>query len=318
MSTSGTYSFSVTAYEIVRQAMLNIGRLDPDEAPTASEMRDCTFVLNMMCKQWQGKADFAPGLKVWTRKRGHLLLSNTTGQYTLNSSAQGWTNSLVQTLSASSVSTGASAVTVASATGFVAGQTIAIELITGALFYSTISTVVGTTINLLTTLTANSTSGSAVFAYSTAAQFPLNIETAILRDDTLNDTPLKILQVQDYDNLPQKADPTNQSDPSAILYELGLNTGTLYTDVGAAQDVSKHIVLTYMESVQDFNTTVDEPYYPQEWYLALCWGLSEQICPMFKANWTPKMEALKASALAIAQHKGAEIITLYFQPGAED
>ena len=82
MATSGTYSFGVTKYDIIRQAMLNIGKLDPVEAPTAEEMDDCSRLLNMMCKQWMGKTDFAPGLKVWTRKRGHLLLSNTTGAYT--------------------------------------------------------------------------------------------------------------------------------------------------------------------------------------------------------------------------------------------
>lgn len=318
MTTSGTYSFSVTNYEIVRQAMLNIGRLDPEEAPTASEMRDCTFMLNMMCKQWQGKADFAPGLKVWTRKRGQLLLSNTTGQYTLNSSASGWTNTLVQTTLAANAALGASAVVVSSTTGLAALMNVAIQLDSGALQYTTITTVVGTTVNLAATLTGTAGLGNTLYAYSTAAQFPLLIETAILRDSENSDTPLKLMTVQDYDYLPNKKDPTNISDPTAILYEPGLNTGTLYTDCGAAQDVSKHIVLTYMETVQDFNYTTDEPYYPQEWYLALVWGLSEQICPMFKSVWSPKQEALKNNALAIARNKGAEISSIFFQPGADD
>jgi hypothetical protein len=39
---------------------------------------------------------------------------------------------------------------------------------------------------------------------------------------------------------------------------------------------------------------------------------------MFGAAWTEKMEALKASSIAIARNKGSEISSLYFQPGAED
>lgn len=72
MTTSGVYSFSVTRDQIVRLAMLNIGQLQDIEVPTAQELTDCSMFLNMMVKQWMGKADFAPGLKTWTRRHGHL------------------------------------------------------------------------------------------------------------------------------------------------------------------------------------------------------------------------------------------------------
>lgn len=319
MSTSGTYSFGVSGYDIVRQSMLNIGKLDPTEDISAVEMKDCLFVLNMMCKQWQGKSDFAPGLKVWTRKRGHLLLSNTTGQYQLDSTVNNWSNQLYQSLLTSNVAAGGTVLTVSSYLTTATTSPIAVGLDTGALFFTTGTSVIDSyTVNLVDPLPSSASAGNISYAYGAPAQFPLLIETAVLRDDQSEDSPLRILTVQDYDYLPSKVNPTYIGDPAAILYEAGLNTGTLYTDVGAAQDVSKHIVLTYQESIQDFNTTSDEPYYPQEWYLALCWGLSEQISPMFRANWTQKQEALKSGALAIARNKGAEISSLFFQSGAED
>lgn len=318
MTTSGSYSFSISRDEIIRQAMLNIKRLDPDESPSPQEVTDCARVLNMMCKQWQGKSDFAPGLKVWTRKWGHRLLSNTTGAYTLSASAQGWTNSLLTTATTAAAAAAATAIVVSSVTGMAATNNIAIELNSGDLFYTTISSIASLTINLAAPLPSTVSSGNMVYVYSTAAQFPLNLETAVLRDDQNSDTPLRVMTVQDYAYLPNKADPTYTGDPTAVYLEVGLGTATLYTDVGSAQDVSKHIVMSYMETVQDFTAAGDNPYYPQEWYLALCWGLTEQICPMFGATWTEKMEALKNSALAIARNKGAEITSLYFQPGAED
>ena len=146
---------------------------------------------------------------------------------------------------------------------------------------------------------------------------PLRIEAAVLRDNTLSDTPLRIMQQTDYDYLPSKASPTNISDPTAIYYESGLTNGTLYTDCAACVDTSKFIVLTYLETVQDVNTPTDNFEYPQEWYLPLALGLSKQIAPMFSATWSSLQETNLATALAIAQHKDAEITTLFFQPGEE-
>jgi hypothetical protein len=317
MATSGTYSFGVTKYDIIRQAMLNIGKLDPVEAPTAEEMDDCSRLLNMMCKQWMGKTDFAPGLKVWTRKRGHLLLSNSTGTYTIGPTAQGWTNSLNITSTVAAASAGASSVDIANVGTISAADTVAVYLDSGALFFTTASSVVGATVNLAANLPGSAASGNTVFSYTTAAQNPKDVETALLRDVNNTDTPLSFMTVQDYDYLPNKADPQYFGDPTAIYFERGLYTSTVYTDVGAAIDTRSHIVITYQEPIQDMTANADEPYYPQEWYLALCWGLSEQIAPMFKAKWNEKMEALKANAMAIARQGDAERSSIYFQPGTD-
>lgn len=319
MATSGTYSFGVTRDDIIRQAMLNIKRLDPDETPTASETDDCSRVLNMMCKQWMGKSDFAPGLKVWTRKRGFILLSTSTNQYTIGPNEVGWANDMPATSLSGAVSAGASTITVASVTGMSAGNTIAIEQDgMGSLFYTTVSTVAGTTVTLAAPIPQACDSGNAVFYYSVAAQNPRKVETAILRDFDNSDTPLRFMTLQTYDQLPNKVDVYNVGDPSAIYIEEGLTNTNVFTDVGACQDVSKRIVLTYQEPVQDFNNPLDAPYYPQEWYLALCWGLTEQIVPMFGATWNDKMEQLKNSALAIARNHNAELSEAYFMPGADD
>ena len=317
MATSGTYSFGVTKYDIIRQSMLNIGKLDPVEAPTADEVSDCSRMLNMMCKQWMGKTDFAPGLKVWTRKRGHLLLSNTTGAYTIGPTAQGWTNGLVTATLAAGAAAAATAVTLVSATGIAAADTVALYLDSGALFYTTVSSVVGSTVNLAAALPSSAASGNPLFAYTTAAQNPKDVETAVLRDINNTDSPLNFMTVQDYDYLPNKADPLYAGDPTAIYFERGLNTSTVYTDVGSAIDTRSHIVITYQEPIQDMTANADTPYYPQEWYLALCWGLSEQIAPMFKARWDAKMEQLKNTALAIARQGDAERSSIYFQPGLD-
>ena len=51
MTTSGIYSFSVNRDQIIRIAMMNIGKLDEIETPSAQDITDCNLVLNMLVKQ---------------------------------------------------------------------------------------------------------------------------------------------------------------------------------------------------------------------------------------------------------------------------
>jgi hypothetical protein len=319
MATSGTYSFTCNRNEIIRQAMLNIGKLDADDPIPATEMSDCAFTLNMLVKQWQGKSDFAAGLKVWTRRRGHLFLSSTQYQYVLGPSGTGWTLDFVSPTTTAAALAAATSVTLSSVTGVAAAYYIGIELASGDMFWTTVTTVVGLVANLTAALPSAVNSGAQVFVYQTIATQPIVIEAAVLRDTNNEDTPLKFLRTtQDYDNLPSKTDPTNISDPSAIYYEFQLGSSYLYTDVAGAQDVTKHIVLTYMEAIQDFNNPTDEPEYPQEMFLTLCWGLAKEIAPMFHATWTQLMQNNYENAMAIGKKKDAEVNTMFYQPGVDE
>lgn len=319
MTTSNSYSFSVSRDDIIRQAMLNIGKLDAFEVPDAVQTADCTLMLNMLCKSWMGKSDFAPGLKVWTRKRGHLFLSSTTGQYSVGPGATGWTNSYVKATISVAAAAAATTLTLTSVAGMAIGDRIGISLDSGALFWTTILTIPSTTITVSAGLPSSAAALNVVFTYTTAAQQPLFIESAILRDIYSSDTPIKILRsTQEYDILSNKTDTTNVQDPTAIYYENQLTNSYVYTDAGASQDTTKHLVLTYMEPIQDMVNPLDTPSYPQEWYLPLVWGLSKNICPMFNRPWTQLMSENFITSLRVAQQKDVESTAMFFSPGAED
>jgi hypothetical protein len=74
----------------------------------------------------------------------------------------------------------------------------------------------------------------------------------------------------------------------------------------------------YLRPVQDFNAAADNPEYPQEWFDALCWGLSKRICPMFNAPWTQEMELNYQETLRIAQESNPETTQIYFMARSED
>lgn len=318
MTTSSSYAFTVNRDEIIRDAMLNIGKLDEIEVPSAQDITDCNLKLNMIVKQFMGKSDFLPGLKVFKRKWGYLFLNNSTNRYLVGPAGVGWTNEFVRPLTTVTAATGAPSITVNSATGIVTGYHIGITLDSGTLFWTTVSGVVGLVVSLTNVLTSQSASGAQVYCYQTIAQQPLSIETVVLRDDNNEDSMIRIMRsVSDYANLTSKTDVLNISDPTAIYYEFQLTNSYLYTDCGASQDVTKYLVMSYMEPTQDMLNPQDNFDYPQEWFLPLSWALSKQIAPMYNMPWTQVMESNYQASLSVAGHKDAEVCTLYFQPGED-
>lgn len=314
MATSGSVDFSVTRNDIITGAMRAIRAIGEGETPTSYEISNGSQALNMLVKQWQGATNFAPGLKVWARKVGYVFLQTNTIQYLLGPSGDNWTNSYVSTTTTAASNSGDSTITVASASGLAASQYIGIELVTGALQWTTISGSPTTTVTLAASLTANVASGARVFAYTAKAQRPLSIITATLRDDATRDTPLEIMRTwQEYEALPNK---TQDGTPCSLLYESSLTNGTLLLDV-APTDVSYVIRLTYHRPIEDFDSTADEPDYPQEWFRALKYGLARELAPELKREWTKELQALYSESLMIAQQSDPEVSDSYFQPGRD-
>lgn len=320
MSFANTYTFAVSRDEIIRQSMLDLGCLYEGEVPTASEITDLSTRLGMMVKQWQAKQDFAPGLKTWNRARGELFLSSTTGEYQLGTAATGFGSTYNQLVVGATAAGGASAVTLVAATNFTSGDKVGICLDSGALFWTT-ATLAGLILTLASPLPSQSTAGNLVFNYTTAAMRPELIETAVLRDVDFNDVPLNFLSLQDYEMLPTKAATTNIADPQGIYYEYRLNStdyGLLFTDCGAAADVTKHIHMVYLTPAMDVGVGTDTPFFPQSWFAALHWQLAKDAAPMFRRPWDANQESRASMALAMAQEAFGEISSMYFEPGRED
>ena len=333
MATSGTYSFTVSLTDIITEMMLNVGALGEAEVPTSQEFTDCQRKLNMLVKQWMGKQDFAPGLKMWTRTRGDLFLGFLMHDYRLGPTGDNWAGGVTggswsQLYNSTTTTTvapiGATSIQVNSITNINNGDYIGI-LCVNDLFWTTVSGASGTTVTLASPLLVQSNFNSQVFNYTTKQQRPLMIETAILRDIYANDTPLDVLTLQDYELLPTKTSKTYQADPTSFYYESQIGTppttpalanGTFRIQCGGAQDVTKHIHIVGLNPVQDFNNPGDNPAFPQQWYRALCWGGSREICGMFDAVWTKDMDDNLKEAMAMAKEADAETTSFYFQVNA--
>ena len=320
MPTSGVVVLTTNRDQIIRLSLKLIGRLGEAEQPTAEEVNDCAFILNAMAKQWVSKTDFAPGLKLWKRRRGTLFLSSTTGVYSLGPSGDHWTEQdykrqLTATSAASDTTLDVGSIANASAS-----DNIGVVLDDNTIHWTTISGAPsGTTITLASGIPTgkNASSGNWVFNYTAKAARPVALETIVLREVEDTDVPVSFMTLQQYQELPNKADPDTIGSVTSAYYESQLTNGTLYTDIGGADDVTDRLHIVWMEPIENFDAAADEPDFPSHWYLALAWGLGKQVAPMFSAVWTQEMESNFATALGMAREQDPETTHGYFQPKGE-
>lgn len=332
-STSGSYTFSVTQASVIRQACIDIGAIDPQENLTSPEYADCSFKLNMMVKQWMGNNDFAPGLKIWTRKRAELFMGYTQYAYRLGQTGDNWVAGTTglsypqlygQTNVKTNAAQGANTVFVASTSQMNIGDYIGV-LVGPDIFWTTITSLNSVTgavgIQLPLSGAVQASGVAYVWNYTFKAVRPLTMLTCVLRDIYANDTPLNYMTTERYESLPTKTAPTNIADPTAYLYESQFKNqapnGTFYLDVAGAQDVTKHLHCVFLAPVEDLINPGDAVDYPQQWYAPLCWGAGKTFAPMFDCEWTTTMEQNYQDSLAIAKQADPATTDVYFEPNAE-
>lgn len=319
MALSGTSNtFTVNQREVITMAMKVIGKLGQNEPVNTSDYADLSMLLNMIVKQYQGNSDFSTGLKTWTRKTGYLFLDNTTGTYQAGPTGSHWTTNPNITTTSATSNAADTTITVESVTGMSATDNIAVQDSTGNLFWTTIVSILGTTITLTDALTSAVALNAAVFSYALADQgsTPIVTESVFLRDDTDTDTPVWFMTLQTYSTISNKDDPQNIADPNMVYVERNLDYTTYFTNVGAALDTSKYLVVKYMKEVDDLLEQTDNLEYTKEWYLALVWALAKQAAPLFNVLWDDIRESNYKTAMMIAKNVEPQTTQIYFQCNA--
>lgn len=309
-----TSASTVNARDIVKAALRAIRVLGENDDPTDAALTNGAEALNFMVMQWKGAADFAPGLKMWSRKRGYVFLQKDQGSYSLGPSGDNTTLSYVSTTISANEAAGQTVLSVTSSTGMTAADKIGIELNSGSIQWTTVSSTGAGTVTVGDALTGAADSGNRVFAYTTKIVRPLSIVTAVLRDTDSNDSPMESMDVYEYEQNPAK---TSDGTPSKYFYEPQLTNGVLYLNF-QPDDVTKVIRIVFLSDIELFDVYGDTPDYPTVWYNALKWGLAKELAPGNGVNlWTPAHEDNFLSALSIARNSDPDSTTMYFEPGRE-
>lgn len=321
MATSGVYTYSVTANDIITSSFEDIGVIASGQTPDAADVTVALRTLNLLAKQWQGTSDKFPGLKIWTRKRVAMFFASSQILYSIGPSSndsRAAVRPVVTTLGATK-NASATSVTVTSTTGMTAADQIGFVCSDGTLQWTTISSVDSST---GLTLPANSVgaaaSGAVVFTYTSKAQRFVEIESALLRDWTNPLQPIDIpiaifIDVQQYEAITQKY---ANGDPTAILVEpFTLNTvvNTNFQPI----NFYKTLWLTVLYPAEDYSSTSNDIAFPQEYYAALEWELAKRLAPKFGRSWTPDMQNMWQSAVANGVNINPQETHLCFEPGRE-
>lgn len=298
MTTSGSYNFSVNRNEIINLAgsgagIKGIGRvLSSDDIDTASQL------LNLIVKQWMGRADFAPGLKVWTRKRAYLFPELGEQQYTLGPGGDHATASYGQTTLLSSVGIGNQFFNVPSTTGMTAGDNVGFICNDGSIFWSTILDVlVAQQVTITTQIPSAASAGNTVYWYTSKIMLPLEMISVRRKNTSGSETTLTRMSLHEYEEGLLKKD--NDGDPSRYIYERGITTGTLTFDY-EIEDTTEVILLTFLRPVEDFDAATDTPDYPQEWFRPLVGQLMVDWATFAGKVVTQEMKDYRNEALMIA------------------
>lgn len=313
MATSGSYDYSLTATNVITEALEIIGVLAVGQTIDANDQTTCLRSLNMMVKQWSGNFDFAPGLKAFSRKRGFVFLQSGQGSYSLGPSGDNASLAYIHTTLSTDEALGSTSLSLTSTTGMAASDNIGIVLNDGSIHWTTISGTPGAPTTIATGLASAASSGNVVFTYTTKLIRPLYIEEAVLLDTDGNDISLDPMTLQQYENIATKyAD----GQPGYYYYENSLTNGTLYLDYEPS-DVTQVLRITFMAPAEDYDAVANDIAYPQEWYLAIAYGLAKMITPKFQSPWTDLMESNYQTALMTARSSYAENTDMFFQPGVD-
>ena len=321
MPTSGSWNYSVTASDIITAALEDLGVLQSGGTVDSSDMTVALRTLNLLVKQWQGRSDKFPGLKVWTRQRVVMFLVPAQSRFLIGPAStddRASANSLATVLGAAKAAD-ATSVSLASTAGMSAADIIGFLTDAGTLGWSTIGTVVNSTSVAIGTNTISAAaSGKVVYSYTSKAQRFVDIEAASLRDNSTAgnpiDSPLDVYtEVADYESLPQKQ---AVGDPTAILVEpQRLNTAV--TLDSASSNLYRTLRLTVIYPAEDYDTSADDIAYPQEYYAALEWELARRLAPKFEVEWTAAMKENWQIAVQEGINLNPDNTSVHFQPGRE-
>jgi len=298
MATSGVVTFRPNRDQIITQALIQVGAIDPEnssQSPTAIQITNSSMILNSLVKQWETE-----GLELWETRYGvvfpqkgqwvyalglpgpggdHATETTALGvggflQTTLSSAGAALGSTVILTTLSSASSAGVSVFTVAST------YAIGIQLDTGYIHWTTVNGAPsGNTVTLTAALPSTACSGNTVYCYQTKMTRPLRVTNVQLGaiSPTSSTVPLTPLSRADYNRMANKA---TEGTPTQFYFDPQRNTGYLYFYQALGQ-VTRPLYVEYQRPIEDFLTATDDYDLPQEWAMALIYNLALFLAPSY-------------------------------------
>lgn len=293
MAISTTSDYTDTLADIIKDALLDIRAIDPEENVEPHLNASAKRRLNRMIKAWQ-----ASGVNLWKKTTAIVFLDPAVQQYSISAtSSQHFTEESYKftTLSANAA-LGASSISVSSVSNMNIGDNLGIVLDDNTRYWVTIANIVTTTVDFSpSTLPAAATSGNKVNFYTTKLTRPFDISSVNrirTNGTTTNEVPITYLSYQDFHELPTKS---TESIPTMYNYDRQLDSGIIKL-WPLPSDLNYDLTVVLEKRLADFDLEEDNPDFPQEWYEALVLNLAVRCAPMMGKNVGQSFQNLKLDA----------------------
>jgi hypothetical protein len=273
MALSGSITYTKNTTSVIEDAFDELGILGEGESLTSSQSNKAKRKLNAMIQGWE-----ADGVHLWKYREATLFLEKGVQSYLLGNSQGNATESFAETTTSAAAVLGANTIVVTSATGIVAGYFIGIELDDGTAQWTTVVSVVSTTVTLNDVLTDSVASGNQVKSYQTKITKPVKITQCRYVADTTNE-----IECVEYDGRSEYFRQSNKSTEGASTnyYYNPLRLDTRLYTWPTADQTFRLLKFTYYPDFNIFDDALDEPDIPAEWYECLVFNLAERLGPSY-------------------------------------
>jgi len=144
---------------------------------------------------------------------------------------------------------------------------------------------------------------------------PMRIVQAYLHNTSTDiDIPMRVITRDEYNRLGNK---TTTGQPIQIFYEPLRTYGVLHTFPvpDSYSQTYTEIVIVYQRPFEDFDSSTDEPDFPQEWFEPLKWALADTLAPEYGLTLVDRQDIARRAQTTHQQALsfGTEEGSFYFQ-----
>lgn len=307
MTVSDTNTFNLTRNQIISMALERIGVKTLNRSLTNAEIEQGARFLNSMVKSWKNK-----GINLWKSEQGFLFTQTGQKSYKLD----GTTASATQEYSASALDTdavsGAISFDVVDTDGFVIGYYLVVVQDDNTNHFTTITNIVGNTVTMANTFTADVSTDNYVYAFQTKIKRPEGIDSFQTFITPTQNIPGVIYSNNSYYNIPTGETP---GIPNNLYYDKQLNFGKI--SLWPVPNVNTYFVrFTFQKQFDDFVTANDTPDFPQTWLKALYLGLAYDMAGVYGKTPDENLKRDAVEALDEAEGYDREDVTLRIEPAS--
>jgi len=312
MTVSGTNTFTLNKNQVIELAYARIGVISEGATLTDYQISRGSTLLNVMIKSWLTK-----GFRLWKTERGYLFPNTASNEYLLDGVTANATTAYVATTLSANALTGATTISVTSATGFADNYFVGVVLDDNTIFWTTENGAPsGTTITLDNALTSQASSGNAVYVYATKLGKVENIINAQVKLSSIIQNSLQIISRDTYDALSAQ---TLSTITNKLYYNKQLDYGIIRL-FGVPSSTGYIVNFTYQKQFYDMTNPTDTFDFPVEWLHTLYSNLAVMLQGFYPIMEPQKVKELQDEAQLALMNSLAyddEITSIYSYPATD-